>query len=134
MLQDTKIDIKLKLAGLWASVMFCYIYADYFGLFMPGQLATMNKGEIPPLGPATDGVMLFVSAMMVLPSLMIVASVALPVRVNRPVNIVMGLLYSAIISITMWSHAFYIFYGAIEIALTLAVCYQAWTWPRRASS
>lgn len=134
MLQDNPIDTKLKLAALWASVMFCYIYADYFGLFMPGQLATMNKGEIPPLGTATDGVMLFVSTMMAVPSLMIFLSVRLPARPNRILNGLMGLVYSAIISITMWSGAaFFIFFGVIEISLTLLVIHYAWTWPRRTS-
>ena len=32
MLDDFKVHTKIKLAALWASVMFCYIYADYFGL------------------------------------------------------------------------------------------------------
>lgn len=130
MLRDTRTDTKLVLAALWASVMFCYIYADYFGLFMPGQIAEMNRGQIPPLGPATDGVMLFVSTMMVVPSLMIFLSAALPARINRILNLVMGGIYSAIISITMWSAPFFIFYGVIEIGLTLLVVLFAWRWPK----
>jgi hypothetical protein len=31
----------------------------------------------------------------------------------------------------MWSGAHFIFYGVIEIALTLLVVFYAWTWPRR---
>lgn len=130
MLRDTRIDTKLILASLWASVMFCYIYADYFGLFSAGQVARMNRGEIPPLGPATEGVMLFVSAMMIIPSLMIFLSAALPARINRIINLGASLLYTLIISITMWSSAHFIFYGAVEILLTLLVVYYAWTWPR----
>lgn len=34
-LEDPKINIKIKLAGLWASVMFIFIYVDYFGLYIP---------------------------------------------------------------------------------------------------
>lgn len=130
MLDDHKVDIKIKLAALWVSVMFCYIYADYFGLFSPGQLATMNQGLIPPLGRSTDRVMIFVSAMMAIPSLMIFLSTALPARPNRMLNIIFGAVYTAIISLTMWSGAHLIFYGVIEIALTLLVIAFAWTWPR----
>jgi hypothetical protein len=119
----------MKLAALWASVMFCYIYADYFGLFSPGQVAAMNRGIIPPLGRSTDGVMIFVSAMMAIPSLMIFLSVALPRAANRVLNMLFGALYSGIIGITMWSGAHFIFYGIIEIALTLLVIFYAWTWP-----
>jgi hypothetical protein len=121
---------KVTLAALWASVMFCYIYADYFGLFAPGLLAKMNQGLIPPLGPASDAVMVGVSAMMAIPSLMIFLSVALRARANRLLNVVAGALYTAIIAVTMWSGAHFIFYGVLEIALTLIVVRTAWTWPR----
>lgn len=130
MLDDFKVHTKIKLAALWASAMFCYIYADYFGLFSPGQLMTMNQGLIPPLGRSTDGVMIFVSAMMAVPSLMIFLSIALPARLNRALNILFGALYTAIISLTMWTGAHFILYGVIEIALTLLVIFYAWTWPR----
>ncbi len=30
-LDDIKIHVKVKMAALWASVMFCYICGDYFG-------------------------------------------------------------------------------------------------------
>lgn len=130
MLEDLKVHTKIKLATLWASVMLCYIYADYFGLFSPGQLARMNQGEIAPLGHSTDGVMIFVSAMMAVPSVMIFLSVALPARPSRVLNILCGALYTGIISLTMWSGAHFIFYGIIEIALTLLVIFNAWTWPR----
>jgi len=40
-------------------------------------------------------------------------------------------LYTLIIMITMWSWAFYIFYGVLEIALTVLVVWYAWTWPRQ---
>lgn len=132
MLDDFKVHTKLKLAALWASVMFCYIYADYFGLFSPGQLASMNQGLIPPLGQSTDGVMIFVSVMMAVPSLMIFLSTALPAGPNRILNLVFGAVYTGIIGLTMWSGAHFIFYGVIEMALTLLVIFYAWNWPRTA--
>lgn len=134
MLDDVKIHPKIKLAALWASVMFCYIYADYFGLFSVGQLASMNKGLIPPLGRSTDGNMIFVSAMMAIPSVMIFLSTALPGTLNRALNILFGGVYTAIIGLTMWTGAHFIFYGVIEISLTLLVIFYAWTWPRGANA
>lgn len=125
-----EVNVKIKLAALWTAVMFCYIYADYFGLFLPGQIAKMSQGEIPPLGPSTPGVMVFVSTMMAIPSVMIFLSVGLHAPVNRVLNIITGALYTAIILITMWSDTHFIFYGIIEVALTLLVVYYAWRWPR----
>jgi hypothetical protein len=133
MLEDIEVHPRFKLAALWSSVMFLYIYADYFGLFSPGLLATMNRGIIAPFGAATGGVMVGVGLMMALPSLMIFLSVALPARVSRGANLVMGAAYTAIIALTMWNGALFIFYGIIEMALTLLVVWYAWTWPRARS-
>lgn len=51
-LQDMKIHVKLKLSALWAAVMFCYIYGDYFGLYVPNQLSGMLAGQ-GPIGPTS---------------------------------------------------------------------------------
>lgn len=133
-LEDPKVNVKIKLAALWASVMFCYIYADYFGLYVPGALQSMLQGKMGPLGPTTQGVLLGTSLMMAIPSLMIFLSVALKPALNRWLNIVFGAIYTAIILITMWSWAFYIVFGVIEVALTLLVVWYAWRWPRRGAA
>ena len=134
MRDDIEVNPKIKLAALWTSVMFCYIYADYFGLFAPGVLWKMNQGLIAPLGRATDAVLIGVSLMMAIPALMIFLSVALRAPVNRVLNVVFGLVYTGIIMFTMTGGPkHFLFYGAIEIALTLLVVYYAWTWPRRAA-
>lgn len=45
-LEDTRISARLKLAALWTSVMFCYVYGDYFELYVPGKLQDMLNGEM----------------------------------------------------------------------------------------
>jgi hypothetical protein len=130
-LEDGRIDVKIKLAALWASVMFCYIYADYFGLYVPGALQKMLDGKMGPLGPTTQGILLGTSVMMAIPSLMIFLSVALKPNLNRWLNIIFGVLFTLIILITMWQWMFYIFFGIIEITLTGLVVWYAWKWPRQ---
>ena len=132
-LEDAKVNVRIKLSALWAGVMFCYIYADYFGLYVPGALQAMLNGRMGPLGPTTQGALLGTSLMLAIPSVMIFLSVALPARVNRPLNILCGALYTVIILITMWSWAFYVFFGVIEVALTGLIVWYAWMWPRRES-
>jgi len=128
-LEDTVIPVRLKLAALWTSVMFCYLYADYFGLYVPGALKKMLDGIMVPLGPTTQNMLLGTSLMMAIPSVMIFLSVALKPVPNRWLNTVLGTLYSLIILLTMWSWNFYIFFGVIEIALTGLVVWYAWNWP-----
>lgn len=120
--------VRVKLAAAWASLMSCYIYADYFGLFEKGKLATMNLGQIPPLGAASDQVMLFVSAMMAIPSLMIFLSVALASRVARGLNLLLAAVYSAMIAMIMRDSVVLSFFGIIEIGLGLAIFRLAWNW------
>jgi hypothetical protein len=129
-LHDASVNVRIKLAALWASVMFCYIYADYFGLYVPGALQSMLQGLLRPLGPTTQGLLVGTSVMMAIPSLMIFLSVALNPRFARVLNIILGVVYTAIILITMWGWAFYIMFGFIEITLTALVVWHAWQWPR----
>jgi hypothetical protein len=130
-LDDIKVHVKIKLSALWTSVMFCYIYADYFGLYVPGKLQGMLEGEMAPLGPTTQGVLMVTSVMLAVPSVMVFLSLALKPGLGRWLNIIFGVLYTVIILITMWGWSFYIFYGIIEVTLTALIVGYAWTWPKR---
>ncbi len=41
MLENPKINIKLKLSALWTSLMAFYIYGDYFELYVPGKVENL---------------------------------------------------------------------------------------------
>ncbi|MGQ0533244.1 MAG: DUF6326 family protein [Caulobacteraceae bacterium] len=130
-LEDFKAPVKLKLSAFWASVMFLYVYGDYFNMYTPGKINAMAAGELG-VGPATPGVLLAVAALMAVPSVMILLSLLLPPFINRWLNVVLGLAYSAIMLITMpGAPMFYIFLGVLEIALTLLIAWFALNWPRR---
>ena len=133
-LEDPKVNVRVKLAALWTSVMFCYIYADYFDLYTPGKLRSMLEGLMRPLGAVTQGMLLGTSLMLAIPAVMIFLSIALPPTPCRWLNIVFGIVYTAIILVTMWGWAFIVFYGVIEVALTLLVVWYAWKWPRTAGT
>jgi hypothetical protein len=130
-LDDIKIHVKFKLSALWRSVMFCYIYGDYFGLYQPGKLRGMLEGRMVPLGPATQGVLLGTSILMAIPSVMVFLSLALKPALNRWLNIILGVIFTLIMLITMpGSWAFYMFLGIVEVVLTASIVRYAWSWPR----
>ena len=132
-LEDIQVPVKLKLAGLWTSLMFCYIYGDYFGLFQAGNLQDMLQGKMGPLGPATQGVLLGTSALLAVPALMIFLSLAMKPSINRWINIVLGVFYALVMLVSLpGSWWFYLFFGVIEIVLSLLIVWYAWKWPRRA--
>jgi len=133
-LEEYRAPAKVKLAALWASTMFCYIYGDYFGLYVAGTLADMNHGIMGPLGHATPRVLIGVSLMMAVPSLMVALSLLLPARTCRLACIVLGLFYTAVMAVSLpGSEAFYKVLAAIEMALTLAITAVAVRGPREAN-
>lgn len=133
-LDDIKVHVKLKLSALWAALMFCYVYGDYFGLYVPGKLKGMLDGN-GPIGPVSQGTLVATSILLAVPGIMVFLSLALPPRLNRWLNIVLGAFYIVIMLMTMpgaWD--FYILMGFIEIVLTALIVYYAWSWPRRSTS
>ena len=132
--EDVRVHTRLKLFALWSSVMFLYIYGDYIELYETGKLQEMISGRMP-FGAISQGVLLGMAGVMVVPSLMPLLSLVLPVRLSRWLNIIFGVVYSLIMTVAFKSGwHFYIFFGAIEIVLTLLIVWYAWTWPKEASN
>ena len=130
MLSDIRIHVRFKLSALWAALMFCYIYGDYFGLYVPGKLKGMLDGE-GPIGPVSEVSLVATALLLAVPGLMVFVSLVLSPRLCRWANILLGLFYAAIMVLTMpgawW---FYITLGVIEVALSLLIVVCAWRWPR----
>jgi len=133
-LSDPPLPPRVKLSCLWASLTFCYLYGDYFGLYKPGKLEGMLDGA-GPMGPASQGSLLFVALLLVVPGLMVFLTLALPVRSTRWLNIGLALFFAVFVALTMpgawW---FYLAYSSIEILLCLAIAWMAWRWPRDADA
>jgi len=130
-MEDFKINVKFKLAALWSSVMFCYIYGDYFSLYVPNKIGEFISGATMLDNPHK---LFAASILMVIPSLMIFLSLALAPKVNKWLNIIFGVFYTAImilIAVTTsgawWT--FYIFLAIVESGLTLLIIWYAWNWP-----
>ena len=135
-LEDVKVPVKIKLAALWASVMFCYVYGDYFELYTPGKLQDMLQGQMGPLGPVTQSLLVGTSILMAVPSLMVFLSIALAPAVSRWLNVFVGLFYAGLMLLiaTGAGWAFYVFFALVEVVLTLLIAWSAWRWPRQSAS
>ena len=132
--EDIRVHVRFKLFALWTSVMFCYIYGDYFELYQPGKLPAMLAGRTA-LGAVSQGALLGMAAVMAIPSLMGFLSLVLPPTLSRWLNIAFGVIYTVIMVLVIqggWH--FYIFFGIIEIALTSLIVWYAWRWPRQPST
>ena len=134
-LSDIKIDIKLKLSALWTSVMFCYIYCDYFELYTPEKLDHMINGTTI-FGSGDQGVLLGLSSIMLITSLMICLSVLLPATINRILNIIVGFIMTLMLAYVSYIAGWYFYkmYAGIETIITLIIIWYAWNWPKSSES
>ncbi len=131
-LEDVKINVKMKISGLWVAVMLCYLYGDIVRLYEPGALEEMLAGRMGPLGPTTQGLLLGVAMFMAIPALMVFLSLVLNPKANRWANIILGLVFTVVMLITMpGASGYYIFLGIVEVALTALIVWHAWKWPRQ---
>lgn len=131
-LQDVKVHVRFKLAALWASVMSCYIYGDFLGLYRPGDVKGILNGQ-GLLGPTSQASLLVVAILIAVPAVMIFLSLVLPPALSRWLNILVGAILTAIVLVTIpGSWAFYIFLSAIEVVLQSLAVWYAWRWPRQA--
>lgn len=125
------IKVRLKLATLWTSSMFLYIYVDYFHFYMPGQMDDILKGKVFVFD-ITQRFLTGALILMTIPALMIFLSVALPAKVSRWMNIIVGSLFIPInifnLAGLLWVHM--VLAVVVEVALLGLIIRYAWKWGR----
>jgi len=131
-LEDVKINVKIKISILWATLMFIYIYVDIFRFFQPGELENIIAGKVWVFD-ITQTWAMSAMLMMTIPSLMVFLSLTLKAKWNRWTNIIMGILHIAIAigNVIGETWAYYIFGGIVEVVLLLLIVWYAWKWPKQ---
>ena len=132
MLENPKVNIKIKLAALWASVTLCYLYGDYFELYTPDKVNSLITGENTLDSPVK---LLLASIILAISSVMVAASIILKSKINRILNIIFGTLFTlmtvlvGVYSTNEW-YLFYVFLAFLESIITALIVWYAWKWPR----
>jgi hypothetical protein len=135
-LENYKINVKIKLSLLWTSLMFLYIYADYFELMTPGKLEKMIQLKTP-MGPTSPDLLIVFALLLIIPGLMIILSIFLVPRINKWTNLIFGVIYAAISILIIISsvgsewHRFYVLYNVVELFVLMTILWQAWQWPNK---
>jgi len=131
-LEEFKVSVQLKLATLWTSFMFLYIYVDYFHLYMPNSIKDILAGKVFVFD--ISYVFLLIAMIFVaIPTMMIFLSVVLPAKVNRLTNMVVATVFIPYMLFNLvgeaWVHMY--FAAALEVALLCVIIRYAWKWPRK---
>lgn len=136
MLEDFKVNLRIRLATLWTAVTLCYLYGDYFELYVPHKTEGLVSGQNMLDSPAK---LLLASIMLAIPAMMVFLSISLKPRLCQVLNIVFGVFFTAIMvliavtSLTEW-RAFYVFLAVVESVLTSFIVVSAWQWPKQSKS
>ncbi len=131
-MEDYKINVKIKLAALWTSVTLCYLYGDYFELYVPKQTEGLVSGANMLDSPSK---LFAASILLAIPAIMVSLSIILKPKINRWLNIIVGVFFTAIMvliaitSITPW-RIFYVFLAIVESVLTSLIVLYAWRWTK----
>lgn len=131
--EDFEINVKIKLSMLWVSVTLCYLYGDYFELYVPQKVAGLINGQSLLDSPLK---LFAASVLMAIPASMVFLSLTLRPRISRLLNIIAGFFFTAVMlliavtSISSW-RAFYVFLAILEMVITSLICWYAWKWPTR---
>ncbi|MEX0275343.1 MAG: DUF6326 family protein [Flavobacteriaceae bacterium] len=137
LLKDTKVDVKLRLAALWASLMSLYIYCDYFDMKTPGTIENFVELKTP-VGEVTPRLLLIFSLILIVPALMIGLSTLMRPVINKWANIIVATIWSSMSFIILfWDlmdfnpwYMFYDLYQVVEIVVLILIVRTAWKWPR----
>jgi hypothetical protein len=131
-LEDFKVNIKIKLAAMWTSVTLCYLYGDYFELYVPNKV----QGLVNGVNMLDRPMKLFAASFaLAIPALMVFLSLILKPALNRNLNIAFGIFFTTIMlliavnSITPW-RTFYVFLALVESGITSLIVWHAWRWPK----
>ena len=126
-LEDINVSLKIKLAALWTSFMFLYMYVDYFALYMPSKIEDIQTGRVFVFD-ITQAFILVALSSVTIPALMIFLSVALPAKVTRFTNIIVAAVYIPYTLFNLagetWMHM--VFGAVVEVVLLLLIIRYAW--------
>lgn len=135
-LEDTKVDVKLVLSGLWIAMLLVFAYVDIFGFWRADVIKGALAHEVPGPGfEITQTFLVLTTIYVLIPSLMVVVTLLAPARLNRPANIVVSLafLVTVIGSAVGETWTYFLLGSIVEAILLVAIARVAWAWPRRSN-
>ena len=127
--RDSWISPRIKIAGLWTSMLFVFVYVDLFSLYRTDVRADLDAGTMAAFSIG-QGFLLGITLYVAVPSLMLFLSLVLPVRIVRAANLGLAVVYLVtIVGSAVGEWAYFIVGSALEAALLVGIAYYAWTWP-----
>jgi hypothetical protein len=128
--EPAKVNVRIKISALWTAMLFIFIYVDHYSLFRPDTRAGLEAGQVGGF-TVNELFLLFTTAYVLLPILMVFGTLVLRPAMSRIANIAVSSLYAlTIVPLAVGEWYYYVLGSALEVALLAAIVFYAWTWPK----
>ena len=124
------IDTRIKIATLWASVLFIFAYVDIFAHLRADVVTDVLAGKVAVF-TVDQSFLLLTTLYVIIPSLMILLSLILPPRANRLTNTIVAAVYAlTILGSCIGEVWIYYWLGSLtEVLLLMLIMRYAWKMP-----
>jgi hypothetical protein len=127
-----RLDPRLVVSSLWIATMIAVAFVDNFGLFRPDIRAQIENGTIYVF-EIGQGFLLGAIIYVLIPTLMIPLTLALPRRANRLTNIIVASAFLiTVIDGAIGEWGYYVLGSAFEAVLLAAIIVLATRWRKPA--
>jgi len=130
-LSESTASTRVKLAGLWTTLMLLYIYCDIYSTFRTGYLEEAMAGKMGPF-EVSQGTLAAFGALMIIPALMVAFSLFAKAAAVKRVSVIVGAVYTLVNlgNLVGETWAYYWIYGILELALTIIIVIFAAKYPK----
>jgi hypothetical protein len=117
--------IRIKLSGIWVSLMLTYLLGDVLRIFS----GDFNAGQVGGM-QVSQGMYLFMAILMVLPVLMVFLSLNLPYKANRWANILVSAFFFIfnLVGLPTYPSAYDKFLIVVGLLFNILTVWYAWKW------
>ena len=118
---------RIKLAGIWVSLMLTYLLGDVLRIFS----GDFNAGEIGGM-EISRAMYLGLAILMVIPILMVFLSLTLPEKVTRWTNLILAIFFFVfnLIGLPTYPSLYDQFLIVVGLGFNLLTVWYAWKWPK----
>ena len=122
------VEMPIKLSIIWICVMLTYLLGDVLRIFS----GDFKAGEMGRKGGLvlTQGMLLGIAILMVIPIVMVFLTVTLPQPANRWANIIMAVFFFLfnIVGLPTYPSAYDKFLIAVSLVFNAVTVFYAWNW------
>lgn len=127
---DPPVSTRIKISGLWVSLLFIFAYVDIFSLYRLDVAQGILDGKLH-IFDVSQTFLALTTVYILIPSLMVFLTLVMPPKLNRWANIIVALLYALTIvgSCIDETWIYFLLGSAVEVILLLVLVRFAWKMP-----